>query len=69
MRRGGGGGVQRGDRTMTNIAHFSMDYSPLRVTLRCACGWSESFTRKQNALGRAAKVRAAMRKHTESHRR
>lgn len=37
--------------------------SPATVTLRCSCGWSWSATRAQNALARAAKLRAAAQRH------
>lgn len=37
--------------------------SPVSVILRCSCGWSHQIDRRQNALARAAKVRAAKREH------
>lgn len=37
--------------------------SPASILLRCSCGWMQSITRAQNALARAAKVRAAIAKH------
>jgi hypothetical protein len=37
--------------------------SPINIVVRCSCGWSRTFTRKQNALARAAKVRAAVDAH------
>lgn len=41
--------------------------SPTHVIVRCACGWSKEISRRQNALGRASKVRAAINQHlTES---
>lgn len=36
--------------------------TPIGHLIRCACGWSQVIP-KQNALARAAKVRAACRKH------
>lgn len=35
--------------------------TPLAVLLRCSCGWYREISRRQNALARAAKVRAAIR--------
>jgi hypothetical protein len=37
--------------------------SPVAVIWRCSCGWSHRETRRQNALARAAKLRAAANKH------
>lgn len=37
--------------------------SPVSIQLRCTCGWCRQITRQQNALGRAAKVRAAKFQH------
>lgn len=37
--------------------------SPINITVRCTCGWVHTETRRQNALARAAKVRAAIDKH------
>lgn len=37
--------------------------SPVAVILRCSCGWTRQFDRRQNALARVAKVRAAKREH------
>lgn len=36
--------------------------SPINYTVRCSCGWSRTIA-KQNALARAAKVRAAITEH------
>lgn len=33
------------------------------MLLSCSCGWSRQITRHQNALARAAKVRAAKDEH------
>lgn len=37
--------------------------SPGAVVVRCSCGWSRTVLRAQNALARAAKVRAAWALH------
>lgn len=37
--------------------------SPVSVILRCSCGWAKQFDRRQNALARAQKVRAAKAEH------
>lgn len=37
--------------------------APLSITVRCQCGWSHTESRRQNALARAAKMRAAINKH------
>lgn len=37
--------------------------TPISVIVRCSCGWSHTETRHQNALARAAKLRAAIRRH------
>ena len=37
--------------------------SPVAMLLRCKCGWHKEITRKQNALARAAKVKAAVHEH------
>ncbi len=37
--------------------------SPVAFLLRCSCGWSRQITRRQNALARAAKIRAAWNEH------
>lgn len=37
--------------------------SPVAIIVRCTCGWSRQFTRHQNALARAARVRAAISEH------
>lgn len=38
-------------------------YTPLAVTERCSCGFSERQTRKQNALAREAKLLGAWNTH------
>jgi hypothetical protein len=43
--------------------HICGWYAPDSVTLRCDCGWHHRETRRQNALGRAAKERAAVSAH------
>ena len=47
--------------------HMQHDVStirtPIAILLRCSCGWSRQFTRHQNALARAAKVKAAKQEH------
>jgi hypothetical protein len=40
--------------------------SPVAILLICSCGWRRTITRKQNALARAAKVRAAWREHEQA---
>jgi len=37
--------------------------SPVSWMLRCACGWSATQSRSQNALARAAKLHHAERAH------
>jgi hypothetical protein len=37
--------------------------SPINIILTCTCGWQRQFSRHQNALARAAKVRAAEAEH------
>lgn len=37
--------------------------SPINVQVSCTCGWVRTISRRQNALARAAKVRAAYREH------
>lgn len=37
--------------------------APDNVTLRCSCGWVHRESRRQNALARSAKERAAVAKH------
>jgi hypothetical protein len=37
--------------------------SPISIILRCSCGWRREITRRQNALARAAKVKAAIHLH------
>lgn len=39
--------------------------SPINITARCSCGWSVTITRRQNALARAAKIRAVIHKHLQ----
>lgn len=39
---------------------------PLYTMITCTCGWSHRESRRQNALGRASKERAAMRKHFDT---
>ncbi len=39
--------------------------SPADEMVFCSCGWRHTVTRRQNALARAAKVRAAIRRHCE----
>lgn len=46
------------------VKHEIAEYvSPVGVTWRCSCGWSTQQSRRQNALARAAKLKAAARKH------
>ena len=41
--------------------------TPVEVVLRCSCQrFKRSFTRRQNALGRVAKMNAARREHLQS---
>jgi hypothetical protein len=37
--------------------------TPTHHIMGCACGWSTSVIRKQNARARASKIRAAIRRH------
>ena len=37
--------------------------APTATIVCCTCGWSRTITRRQNALARAAKVRAARNEH------
>jgi hypothetical protein len=37
--------------------------SPISITVRCQCGWQHTESRRQNALARASKMRAAIAKH------
>lgn len=37
--------------------------SPVSIQLRCTRGWSRQIDRRQNALARAAKVKAAKAEH------
>jgi len=39
--------------------------SPIAVMVFCSCGWTHSEPRR-NALARAAKMRAAIRRHAET---
>lgn len=41
-------------------------YTPVSERLVCSCGWRHTETRRQNALARAARVRAVVRKHLET---
>jgi hypothetical protein len=50
-------------KTTHEISKFR---SPISIQLRCSCGWSRQITRQQNALARAAKVRAAIAEHERS---
>lgn len=43
--------------------HMSEIRSPVTVSLVCDCGWRHRESRKQNAMARAAKIRAAGRRH------
>lgn len=36
---------------------------PAVVSIRCSCGWIAAQSRRQNALARAAKLKAAIRQH------
>ena len=48
-------------------AHFVEEKrSPISVIAACDCGWRRQFSRRQNALARTAKVRAAIRRHLEA---
>lgn len=38
-------------------------YAPGAVLISCTCGWSRQISRRQNALARAQKVKAAIREH------
>lgn len=42
---------------------FSEIRTPASITVRCSCGWWNRFTRAQNALRRAAKIKGAMSAH------
>lgn len=37
--------------------------TPIAILITCSCGWHSQITRRQNALARASKVRAAIRAH------
>jgi hypothetical protein len=37
--------------------------SPAAILILCTCGWSRAVLRRQNALARASKVRAARAEH------
>jgi hypothetical protein len=51
---------------MTETKHETSEHrSPVAILLRCSCGWSRQISRKQNALARAAKVKAAWREHEQ----
>jgi len=39
--------------------------SPTHVMVMCSCGWKREISRRQNALARNAKVRAAEREHEQ----
>jgi hypothetical protein len=49
---------------MTPAEHVVAErMSPVDVTVRCSCGWSARQSRRQNALARAEKLRAAESQH------
>lgn len=41
-------------------------HSPVAVILLCSCGWTRQIDKRQNALARAAKVRAAKAEHVSN---
>lgn len=46
------------------MTHVLTEYvSPAHYIIRCSCGWSAMQPRRQNALARAAKLRAAVAHH------
>jgi hypothetical protein len=47
--------------------HIDEIRSPIAIILRCSCGWTRSISRQQNALARAAKVRAAIAEHEKAY--
>jgi len=38
--------------------------TPIYYLIQCSCGWHFETSRKQNAWARAAKIRAAISRHT-----
>jgi hypothetical protein len=40
--------------------------SPTHILVFCTCGWRHEVSRRQNALGRAAKARAAVNRHLQA---
>jgi len=49
---------------MSQARHtVSVVYSPVSVTYGCSCGWRHTELRRQNALARSSKLRAALRAH------
>ncbi len=40
--------------------------SPISIEIMCKCGWRATISRRQNALARAAKVRAIINKHLKN---
>lgn len=37
--------------------------APALILIKCSCGWNYCESRRQNALARHAKIRAAIRRH------
>lgn len=48
---------------MKPIHEITERKTPISILLLCDCGWTHSESRRQNARPRAAKLRAATRKH------
>lgn len=48
---------------MPQTHEMSQRTTPVSVIVVCSCGWSRSVSRRQNALARSAKVRAAYHSH------
>lgn len=44
-------------------AGMTYTVTPAAIIVRCECGWSFTQSRRQNALARAAKIKAAINKH------
>lgn len=48
---------------MTGEHKITMASGPLRSIVLCSCGWRHEEPRKQNALGRASKMKGAANRH------
>jgi hypothetical protein len=48
---------------MTSKHEITERRSPAAILILCTCGWSRAVLRRQNALPRASKVRAARAEH------